>query len=62
MFPHHYHSLQRQVSLMIKNSFYGYIHKYVDYSLVLFNYTTVVRVYDLPRHGVWTSFTLPGIP
>lgn len=37
-------------------------HKYLDYSLVsrLFNYTTVVRVYVLPSHGVWMGFTVPG--
>lgn len=37
-------------------------HKYLDYSLVprLFNYTTVVRIYDLPSQGVWIGFTGPG--
>lgn len=37
-------------------------HKYLDHSLVsrLFNYTTVVRIYDLPSHGVWMGFTVPG--
>lgn len=32
-------------------------HKYLDYSLVsrLFNYTTVVWVYDLPSHGVCST-------
>lgn len=37
-------------------------HKYLDYSLVprLFNYTTVVRIYDLPSQGVSIGFTGSG--